>query len=141
MLLVLNKCDLRGEEEERRLLAQLRGRCKGLLGSEDVMSCSAAPQSVPRPGKRPLQPPAEVDNLLRRLALVLHADGEELLADNILLQCRHLGDTGRQLLDRQRQQEARQCVDRYSWISGGVVAATPLPGVDLLGTAAVNAKW
>ncbi len=140
LLLVLNKCDLRGEEEERRLLAQLRGRCKGLLEAEDVISCSAAPQSLPRPGKRPLQPPAEVDNLLRRLASVLHADGEELLADNILLQCRHLGDAGRQLLDRQRQHEARQCVDRYSWISGGVVAATPLPGVDLLGTAAVNAQ-
>ena len=36
--------------------------------------------------------------------------------------------------------EARRCVDRYSWISGGLVAATPLPGVDLLGTAAVNAQ-
>lgn len=140
LLLVLNKCDLRGEEEERQLIAQLRGRCKGLLEHADVIACSAAPQSVPQPGKRPWQPPAEVDKLLRRLASVLHADGEELLADNILLQCRHLGDSGRQLLDRQRQQEARQCVDRYSWISGGVVAATPLPGVDLLGTAAVNAQ-
>ncbi|MFL0736068.1 MAG: DUF697 domain-containing protein, partial [Prochlorococcus sp.] len=140
LLLVLNKCDLRGEEEERQLMAQLRGRCKGLLEHADVIACSAAPQSVPQPGKRPWQPPAEVDKLLRRLACVLHADGEELLADNILLQCRHLGDSGRQLLDRQRQQEARQCVDRYSWISGGVVAATPLPGVDLLGTAAVNAQ-
>jgi len=140
LLLVLNKCDLRGEEEERRLLDLLRGRCAGLLESEDVVASSAAPQSVARPGKQPWQPPAEVDSLLRRLAQVLHADGEELLADNILLQCRHLGDTGRQLLDQQRQQEARQCVDRYSWISGGVVAATPLPVVDLVGTAAVNAQ-
>ena len=31
-------------------------------------------------------------------------------------------------------------MDRYSWISGGVVAATPLPVVDLVGTAAVNAQ-
>ena len=62
------------------------------------------------------------------------------MADNILLQCSHLGEAGRQLLDRQRQQEARRCVDRYSWISGGLVAATPLPGVDLLGAAAVNAQ-
>jgi len=140
LLLVLNKCDLRGEEEERRLIELLRQRCAGLLQAEDVIPTSAAPQSVPRPGSNPWQPPAEVDQLLRRLASVLHADGEELLADNILLQCRHLGDAGRQLLDRQRLEEARRCVDRYSWISGGLVAATPLPGVDLLGTAAVNAQ-
>ena len=140
LLLVLNKCDLRGEEEEKRLLALLQQRCADLLSPADVIATSAQPQSVPRPGKQPLQPPAEVDALLRRLATVLHADGEELLADNILLQCRHLGATGRQLLDQQRQQEARRCVDRYSWISGGLVAATPLPGVDLLGTAAVNAQ-
>ncbi len=140
LLLVLNKCDLRGEEEERRLLALLQQRCADLLSPADVIAASAAPQSVPRPGQQPWQPPPEVEALLRRLASVLHADGEELLADNILLQCRHLGETGRHLLDQQRQMEARRCVDRYSWISGGLVAATPLPGVDLLGTAAVNAQ-
>ena len=140
LLLVLNKCDLRGEDEVSRLLQLLRSRCSSLLETDDVVACSAAPQSIPRPGQRPLQPPPEVNSLLRRLAAVLHADGEELLADNILMQCRDLGDAGRRLLDAQRQQEARQCVDRYSWISGGVVAATPLPGVDLLGTAAVNAQ-
>ena len=140
LLLVLNKCDLRGEDEERRLLALLQQRCADLLSPADVIATSAAPQSVPRPGQQPWQPPPEVEPLLRRLATVLHADGEELLADNILLQCRHLGETGRTLLDQQRQREARRCVDRYSWISGGLVAATPLPGVDLLGAAAVNAQ-
>jgi uncharacterized protein (DUF697 family) len=139
-MLVLNKCDLRGEEEEKRLLALLRGRCKGLLSAEDVIPTSASPQSLPRPGQKPWQPPAEVAVLLQRMAVVLHADGEELLADNILLQCRTLGDKGRSLLNRQRQTEARRIVDRYSWISAGVVAATPLPGIDLLGTAAVNAQ-
>ena len=140
LLLVLNKCDLRGQEEERRLLALLRSRCGDLLAVEDVIPTSAAPQSLPRPGQKPWQPSAEVALLLQRMAVVLHADGEELIADNILLQCRDLGDKGRSLLNRQRQTEARRIVDRYSWISAGVVAATPLPGVDLLGTAAVNAQ-
>ncbi len=140
LLLILNKCDLRGEEEEKRLLALLRGRCRGWLAGEDVIPTSASPQSLPRPGQQPWQPSPEVALLLQRMAVVLHADGEELLADNILLQCRDLGDKGRSLLNRQRQTEARRIVDRYSWISAGVVAATPLPGVDLLGTAAVNAQ-
>ena len=140
LMLVLNKCDLRGEEEEKRLLALLRARCKGLLSAEDVIPTSASPQTLPRPGQKPWQPPAEVAVLLQRMAVVLHADGEELLADNILLQCRTLGDKGRSLLNRQRQTEARRIVDRYSWISAGVVVTTPLPGIDLLGTAAVNAQ-
>ena len=76
---------------------------------------------------------------MQRLAAVLHADGEELIADNILLQCRQLDDRGRALLRRQRIRESKRCVDRYTWIGAGVVAANP-PGVDLLGTAAVNAQ-
>ena len=140
LLLVLNKCDLRGEEEERRLLGLLRRRTAGQIEPEDVIPASASPQSVPVPGGRPQQPLPELDALLRRIAQVLHRDGEELIADNILLQSRRLSDAGRRLLGEQRQADAEAIVDRYVWISAGVLAVTPLPGVDLLGTAAVNAQ-
>ncbi len=140
LILVLNKCDLRGEKEERRLLEVLGRRCSGLINKDDIVATSSSPQTFPRPGKRPWQPPPEIDNLVNRLAQVLHADGEELLADNILLQCRKLGEKGRTLLDNQRKKEARITIDRFSWVSGGLVTANPLPGVDLLGTAAVNAQ-
>ena len=140
LLVVLNKRDLRGADEERRLLDILRSRCNGLMQPRDVVACSAAPQSLPRPGRSPLQPPPDVSDLLQRMAAVLHAEGEELIADNILLQCRHLDQRGRDLLNSQRQREARRCIDRYSWIGAGIVAANPLPGVDLLGTAAVNGQ-
>ena len=53
LLLVLNKRDLRGAEEERRLLQLLRNRCNGLMSAADVVACSAAPQSVPRAGWTP----------------------------------------------------------------------------------------
>ena len=119
LILVLNKCDLRGEEEERRLLGLLRRRTAGRIASDDVVAASAAPQSVPMPGGRPLQPQAEIDALLRRIAQVLHTDGEELIADNILLQSRRLSDAGRQLLGEQRQSDAEAIVDRYVWISAG----------------------
>jgi len=140
LLLVLNKCDLRGEREEERLLELLRQRCGKRISTEDVIPASAAPQSVPMPGGRPLQPEPEVEPLLRRIAAVLHADGEELIADNLLLQCRQLGEASRQLLDQQRRRDAEGLVDRYMWIGAGVLAVTPLPGLDLLGTAAVQAQ-
>ena len=72
--------------------------------------------------------------------MILNNEGEELVANNVLLQCRYLDKIGRKLLTRQRNREAQSCVERYSWISGSVVAAMPLPGTDLLGAAAVNAQ-
>lgn len=140
LLLVLNKCDLRGEAEERRLLELLRSRCSGRLAPDDVVPVSAAPQSVPRPGGRPHQPQPELETLVRRLATVLHQDGEELIADNILLQSRRLSEASRELLTRQRRSDAESIVDRYMWIGAGVLVVTPLPVVDLLGAAAVNAQ-
>jgi small GTP-binding protein len=140
LLLVLNKCDLRGEQEERRLLELLRQRAGGRIDSGDVISASAAPQTVPMPGGRPLQPEPEVGRLLRRLATVLHQDGEELIADNILLQSRCLSDASRELLARQRRQDGSGIIERYMWIGAGVLVVNPLPVVDLLGTAAVNAQ-
>lgn len=140
LLLVLNKCDLRGEREAERLLELLRSRTAGRIAPEDVIAASAAPQSVPMPGGRPLQPPPEVEALVRRLAAVLRADGEELIADNLLLQCRQLGEASRSLLDQQRRRDAEAIVDRTMWIGAGVLAVTPLPGLDLLGTAAVQAQ-
>ena len=139
-ILVLNKCDLRGETEESRLLQLLRRRCEGLVATQDVVSASGAPQSIPRPGGKPLQPKPEIEALLRRMAHVLREEGEELLADNILLQSRQLADSSQDLLDQQRRGQAVKIVDRYVWIGAGAVAVTPLPGVDLLATAAVNAQ-
>ncbi|MEB3308358.1 MAG: DUF697 domain-containing protein [Cyanobacteriota bacterium] len=140
LIVVLNKGDLRGEQELHRLVQLLRQRTLGRLSAEDVVVASASPQSLPRPGQRPLQPAPEVEQLLRRIAEVLHGEGEELIADNLLLQCRRLGNASRQLLARQRRQDAVGLVDRMMWISAGVVAVTPLPGADLLGAAVVNAQ-
>ena len=140
LMLVLNKCDLRGEQEEGRLLSLLRERTRGKISPADVVPASASPQSVPMPGSQPLQPRPEVEALLARMAAVLHADGEELIADNLLLQCGQLSEASRALLARQRRGDAEAIVDRYMWIGAGLLAVTPLPGLDLLGAAAVNAQ-
>jgi len=76
--------------------------------------------------------------LLRRMAVVLRAEGEDLVADNILLQSQRLGEEARKLIDAQRRRQAKK-VERFQWI-GAVVSVTPLPVVDLLATAAVNAQ-
>jgi uncharacterized protein (DUF697 family) len=74
------------------------------------------------------------------MVAVLRSEGEDLIADNILLQSQRLGDSAREIIKNQRKKEAEKIVNRYQWISAGVVAATPLPGIDLLATAAVNTQ-
>jgi hypothetical protein len=87
-----------------------------------------------------LQTDVDIMALIRRLVAVLRAEGDDLLADNILLRSQRLADKARELIDAQRRRQADKIVDRFQWIGAGVVAATPLPVVDMLATAAVNAQ-
>ncbi len=140
LIIVLNKIDLRGENEERKLVKILNNRCNDFLKSEDIVCTSASPQTIAISGKKPYQPSPEINSLIKRLANILHEEGEELIADNILLQCRSLDSQGKNILNNQRNKKARRCVDRYGWISSGVLLVTPLPMVDMLAAAAVNAQ-
>ncbi|HEY9597033.1 MAG TPA: GTP-binding protein, partial [Cyanophyceae cyanobacterium] len=139
-LLVLNKTDLYTDEDKETILARLRQRVRGFIAAKDVVAISANPQSVRLETAEILQPEPDVMPLIRRLAAVLRAEGEDLVADNILLQSQRLGEEARNLIDRQRRQEAEKVVTRFQWIGAGVIAVTPLPVVDLLATAAVNAQ-
>ncbi len=140
LLLVLNKIDLRGENEEKRLIKILNSRCKDFIVPNDIICTSASPQTIAIPGKRPYQPEPEINSLIRRLANILHEEGEELIADNILIQCSNLGKEGKKLLIKQRSQSAKKCIDKYGWLSSGVLILTPLPVVDMIAAAAVNAQ-
>ena len=70
----------------------------------------------------------------------LHEEGEELIADNILLQCSNLGKEGKRLLVKQRSISAKRCIDKYGWLSSGILILTPLPVIDMIAAAAVNAQ-
>ena len=106
----------------------------------DVVAISANPQKVVLEDGTIFQPGPDIMPLIRRVAAILRAEGEDLIADNILLQSQHLGDQARKLIDAQRRRQADKAVERFQWIGAGVIAVTPLPVVDLLATAAVNAQ-
>jgi uncharacterized protein len=132
-LLVVNKTDLYTEADNETILAKLRERVRGFISPNDVVAISANPQAVELENGEIYQPEADILPLLRRMAAILRAEGEDLVADNILLQ-------SRKLIDAQRRRQADKIVERFQWIGAGVVSVTPLPIVDLLATAAVNAQ-
>lgn len=139
-ILVLNKSDRFLDADRDLILAQLRERVRGYVPTQDVIAIAANPSAVKLESGEWFQPEPELMPLIRRMAAILRAEGEDLVADNILLQSQRLGETARRLLDGQRRRQADKIVDRYQWIGAGVVAATPLPVIDLLAAAAVNAQ-
>lgn len=139
-LIVFNKTDRYPDAERELILARLRERVRGFVSMMDVVAVMANPQPVQLDGGGVFQMEPDIMPLIRRMAAVLRAEGEDLVADNILLQSMRLGEEARRLLDGQRRRQAEKIVERFQWIGAGAIALTPLPGLDLLATCAVNAQ-
>ena len=139
-LLIFNKIDLYTEEDQAIILGRLQETVKTFITSTDVIAIAANPQPVQLRSGEIINPEPEITPLIKRLVAVLRAEGADLIADNILLQSHRLGEDARKIIDRQRRREADKIIDRYQWIGAGVIAITPLPVVDMLATAAVNAQ-
>ncbi len=130
-LLVLNKTDRYADDEVELLVDRLRQRVAQRMEIKDVVAIAAHPKDIPTP---------EIQALVDRIIAILRAEGRDLIANNILLQSQRLSLEARQLISQQRQQKAEAIIDRYQWIGAGVLAATPLPVIDMLATAAVNTQ-
>ena len=139
-LLVFNKADLYSDIDRQVILEELQARLTQVILPSDIVAVSANPQSIQLDNGDRFHPEPEILPLIKRLAAVLRAEGEDLVADNILLQSQRLGDEARKIIDRQRRKQTDKIIDRYQWIGAGVIAMTPLPVVDMLATAAVNAQ-
>ena len=139
-LLVFNKTDLYTDEDRDIILGRLKERVKTFIPPSDVTAICANPQPVQLASGEIIEPTAEILPLIKRLVAVLRAEGEDLIADNILLQSHRLGEEARKIIEIQRRRESDKIIDRYQWIGAGVIAVTPVPVVDMLATAAVNAQ-
>lgn len=140
LIIALNKADLYPEPDLQAILTKVRSRLQPLLASADVVDITANPQPLRLNTGEIAQMEPDLWPLEKRLTEILREEGANLLADSILLRSQRLGETARQLLQQQRQQAADSIIERYQWINAAVVAATPLPIIDLLATAAINAQ-
>ncbi|WP_026072429.1 YcjF family protein [Nodosilinea nodulosa] len=140
VLLVLNKADRYPEADLESLLDRLRSRVVPPLSPDDIVAVAAMPQPLPQVGGGWLQMQPNLLPLRTRLADLLRQEGETLMADNLLLQAQQIGASAQQIIDSQRLAQADAVIERYQWLSAGAIAMTPLPGLDFLATAAINAQ-
>lgn len=139
-LLAFNKIDLYTDEDQDIIGDRLKQKVQHLISEQDVIAVCANPQPVQLENGDIYEPEVDVMPLVKRLAVVLRSEGDDLLADNLLLQSQRLGEEARRIIEHQRRKQADQVIERYQWIGAGVIAVTPLPVVDMLATAAVNAQ-
>ncbi|AFY69242.1 GTP-binding protein HSR1-related protein [Thalassoporum mexicanum PCC 7367] len=139
-ILAFNKIDRYPKADRQVLLARLRQRVIGIIAPEDVVAIAARPSPVKLPSGETVVAQPKLTPLIERMAVILNQEGDSLVADNVLLQSQGVGDAAKLALTEQRKKEAEAVVERYQWFVVGAILATPLPVVDLLAAAAVNAQ-
>ena len=140
LLLIFNKTDRHPKADQKLILKALEEKVRGVVATQDIIAIAADPQAVTLANGEIIRPDPDLQVLIKRMAKILAVEGAELLADNLLLQSKRLEDETRDLLEQQRQQNADKIVERFQWIGAGVIWVTPIPVVDLLAAAAVNAQ-
>ena len=138
IIIALNKCDLRSRNQNESIKINIYKLINEFSRDIKIIFTVASPQTIASIGSKPIKKEIFVDNLFNAIIDILDRDGEELLADNILFQCNKLGLISKDIINKQRNTSSKKIINRYAWITSGVILITPLPGIDLLATSVVN---
>ena len=138
IIIALNKCDLRSRNQNESIKINIYKLINEFSRDTKIIFTVASPQTIASIGSKPIKKEIFVDNLFNAIIDILDRDGEELLADNILFQCNKLGLISKDIINKQRNTSSKKIINRYAWITSGVIFITPLPGIDLLATSVIN---
>ena len=136
-IVVLNKCDLRSEMQNRIVKDNISSIISKETDIPSIIETIANPINSKK-SSNSLNELPKVNNLFKKIIEILDDSGEELLADNILFRCKELGLVSKTYIFQQRALSAKKIINKYSWITGGVILVNPLPVVDFLATTSVN---
>ena len=138
IIIVLNKCDLRSKDENNLIKKNIISITSASKNKISVVQTIAVPQQSPYIKSDALNLVPEVGSLFREIIETLDNNGEELLADNILFRSNKLGIKSKNFVQEQRYLMSNKVINKYMWITGGVILVNPLPAVDFLTTTSVN---
>jgi uncharacterized protein len=148
VILLFNQAD-RYLPEERNLICQkLQSTVTGIVKPSDIVTTSTAPTPIK---VRKIQadgaaletletPPVDIGNLDRQLTNILATEGEKLVWATTYRQVAGVQTVAKAALNTARRDRALPLIDQNQWIVAAAAFANPLPALDLLATAAVNAQ-
>jgi len=148
LLLAFSKQDQYLPDEQPLIVQQLRERVLGIVPAPDVVAI--APQPAPikvrqhqadgTMQERMEQPAPTVEALTQRLEAALATERPALVLATTQRQTEQLTQTIRATLNQLRRDRALVPIEQAQWIAATAAFASPVPSLDLLATASVNAQ-
>ena len=140
IIIVLNKCDLRSEKQNNIIRENIISITSTKHIKLSVIKTIASSKVFSNNLVDSLKITPDVSNLFKEIIETLDANGEELLADNILFRCNKLGLISKNVISEQRNLSANKVINKYTLITGGVILVNPLPAIDYITTTSVNVQ-
>lgn len=146
-LLVFNKQDQYAGDDRAVILQTLQQRMQA-LSSEDIIAIAASPNAIK---VRQHSPQGEVEewfeqrtpdlqSLRDRLHQIVSQEAQQLVWATTQRQALALKAEAKAQLNAVRRDRALPIIEQYQWIAAAAAFANPVPALDLLATAAINAQ-
>ena len=148
LMLVWNKQDQFIPEERATVLYSLRQRMQEILGAEDVVAIAASPSPVKVRQHQAdgsviewlEQQAPDINQLTQHLAPILVQEGQQLIWATTKRAAVALKAEAKSVWNEARRDRALPVIEQYQWIAAAAAFANPVPALDLLATAAINAQ-
>jgi uncharacterized protein len=148
VILVFDRVDRYLPDERTLILQKLQSTVTGILSPQDVVTANTTPAPIK---VRKIQidgtvietletAPVEIGSLDRQLTTVLATEGEKLVWATTYRQVAGVQTVAKTALNTVRRDRAVPMIEQNQWIVAATAFANPLPALDLLATAAVNAQ-
>jgi uncharacterized protein len=142
-ILVFNKQDQYLVDERANILLSLKQRVQ-----ENVVATAASPIPI-KVRKHEAdgsvqewieQPTPDIQQLTQQLGEVLAQQGQRLVWVTTIRKARLLKAEAKSWLNVTRRDRATPVIEQYQWIAAAAAFANPVPALDILATAAINAQ-
>ncbi|MDJ0553567.1 MAG: DUF697 domain-containing protein [Microcoleaceae cyanobacterium MO_207.B10] len=147
-LLVWNKQDQYLPDQKPQILQKLKETLSNINSAEDVVGTAVNPNSVKVKKYQPdgsieefiEQPLPEISGLIERLNKILVDESQQLVWATTKRKAEIVTLEAKSLLHKVRREVAIPVIEQYQWIAAATAFANPVPALDLLATAAINAQ-
>jgi uncharacterized protein len=146
VVVVLNKQDQLAPVDRDTVYQNIQRTVAGLTNQVVAIAAKPAPikvRAIAASGdvqESIEQPPIEITPLTNSLRMVLAESGAQLVLNTTYWEVDRIKNTGKAQLNGLRRARALPIIEQRQWIAGAAAFANPLPALDLLATAAVNAQ-
>lgn len=147
-ILVWNKQDLYLPEQKPQIFQKIKETLSTINSEENLVGISARPNSIKvrkyqQDGtlqESIEQQLPEISGLTEKLNQILEKEKEKLVWATTIRKAEIVRLEAKNILNQIRKERAIPVIEQYQWIAAGTAFANPVPALDLLATAAINAQ-